>query len=166
MNKSLLFSQSLAEHIRNPVTKIIDRREPGRCRQYQLEGTLEVPSRLVSVRIRVPGYFDTLRNKPPSVWCLEDWMRDDPDWHNSNALGMCWVLNEEWQDVIGCSSMPWRSVITEGVRLLLSNCTNLISRHHFGYLKDLKEWPPEWEAWGHYDEGPREYERSKGRRAR
>jgi hypothetical protein len=43
---------------------------------------------------------------------------------------------------------------------------NLINRHYYGHLKGIKEWQPEWDAWGHYSKGSKEYERESRHRKR
>lgn len=156
-----MFSRLLATKLRNANVEVVDFAHPGRGRHYRVTGNLDVPSALARVKVEVPLFFSELKRDPPSVWCLEKWMRNDPNWHNSNQTGMCWVLNDEWRDVMGCQGKSWKSVVDDGVRWLVNNSTNLISRHHLGDLEGIDDWPEEWEAWGHNEEGPRQYERSK-----
>lgn len=104
---------------------------------------------------------NALRQVPPKVWCRESWMRDDADWHNCGKGGMCWVLEEQWRDEMDRDDLPTDLFLGIGLRWLLTASINLIDRHYVGHFKKLKFWPKEWDAFSHFNEGAREYEREK-----
>ena len=40
------------------------------------------------------------KSTPPVVWCLEDWVRRDIDWHAGVGGIICYVLDEQWCDLV------------------------------------------------------------------
>jgi len=129
----------------------------GKC--YRVDGKLDVGTALAKLTVLVPWLFKDLKRKPPKVRCNESWMRKGPEWHNGPPL--CWILERQWRDAMGWRGKPVQSIMTEGRLLLLRGVRNLVNRHHFAHLDNLDTWPEEWDSWGHFDAGTREYERQK-----
>jgi hypothetical protein len=90
-------------------------------------------------------------------------MRSEADWHNDKWSGLCWVLQEEWRDTLAGQVQSRRDLIQACVAWLMTNVESLISRHHYGHLTGMKKWSREWDAWGHFGEGAKEYERAKSK---
>ena len=152
-----LFARGLATYLRGGTTETVD------DSRYQVTGQLDTGPVIAKVEIWIPQNFADLKRRPPPAWCHEPWMRDDNEWHNSAKSGMCWALNEEWRDELGWEGKPMWEFLQAARRWLLLAVPNLISRHYYGHLKGLKKWMPEWESWGHYSKGAKEYGRQKGR---
>lgn len=152
MSRSLKFANMIAAELRDST---IEERPKKVC---LVRGRLDIGPRYVSVEILLPWNFHLLKQTPPFVWCRESWIREGADWHNPK-YGLCWVLPDEWKDVMGWKGKPVRAIMEEGKEWLLTNCRSLINRHYCAHLNDLEEWLPEWDAWGHGDDGPNEYAR-------
>lgn len=157
MSRSLKFALLVAQDLRQPT--IIRRR--GQC--YVVEGKLDIGAVNAQLTIAVPWFFKELKRSPPDVYCREPWIRTGKDWHNRPP--MCWVLGQLWRDAMSWKGKPVESIMTEGRQMLLCGVRNLVNRHYFAHLENLDSWQDEWDSWGHFDAGTREYEREKqGRR--
>jgi hypothetical protein len=152
---SFVFVHKLKSQLRDGIVVRVN------TSHYCITGILDAPAVLARLDIRVPQNFDRVLEIPPMVFCREPWMRTGVEWHNDSRTGMCWVLEAEWRDVWGAVGRSERESAEAAARWLINNVTSLISRHHYASLEGLKRWPKEWEAWGHYDAGIEEYERSK-----
>jgi hypothetical protein len=126
-----------------------------------LAGLLDTRVVLASVVIIVPKRFKNLKASPPTVFCTEPWMRTGPDWHNGPPL--CWVLPDEWHDVMNWKGKPAAAILSEGRQWLLNAVSNLVNRHYVAHRENLAEWPAEWTFWNHYDAGVQDYKREKRR---
>lgn len=155
MSWSLRLVRMLEQELREPRA-IVRKRD-----SYQLTGRLDIGVRFVDVMIQVPVSFEEVRFKPPRVICTESWMRSDPDWHNDRVSGLCWVLEDQWRDVMSWSGKSVSLIMSEGCDWLLNDVRNLISRHYLAHYENITSWQPEWDSWAHRDEGAREYERTK-----
>lgn len=128
---------------------------------YRVTGLLNAPAVLARVEIKIPLNFDIVIGRPPRAWCHEPWMRSAADWHNDTTRGMCWVLENEWCDILSRPGRLPRDLVSAGTAWLLNNVQSLVSRHHYANLVGIKAWPKEWDAWPHYDKGAEQYERTK-----
>lgn len=95
------------------------------------------------------------------VWCEESWVRVGADWHNGPPL--CWVLPDEWRDVMGWRGKTIAAIIQEGRLWFLDGVRLLLNRHYAAHMEGLTAWPPEWLSWSHRAEGVREYQLTKKR---
>jgi hypothetical protein len=151
MSWSRRFALAIQQTLREPHK--LERRNPN----YEVSGRLDIGSCFVGITVCVPISFNELKRNPPRVVCKEPWMKDGAEWHNSRSNGLCWVLANQWVDVMGWTGKSVTSIIDEGVKWLINDVTNLISRHYFAHCENLTSWPPEWDAWAHYGEGVKEY---------
>lgn len=124
---------------------------------FCIKGKLDTPAVLARVVVHVPFIFADVLARPPKVWCMESWMRSDPDWHNDEVTGMCWVLGREWRDVFSQRGRSEGDVIRVAADWLIHNTTSLISRHFYGHLEKLHKWPSTWNAWDHNNRGVEQY---------
>lgn len=127
---------------------------------FLVEGKLKIGSALARVEIFVNKDFEIVLKIPPTVRCLEPWMRCHEDWHNSSLMGMCWVLEDEWRDTMAAEKSD-DNLFEFAAGWLLASAASLANRHHYAYLANLTVWKKEWEAWGHGAKGVAEYERSR-----
>lgn len=109
-------------------------------------------------------------SRPPRVVCKENWMRMGDEWHVYEDYSLCWVLDDQWRDIL---TGYLKTLRNEEVELIastwcLTNAKDLIYKHHLAKRLGLKSWPKEWIAWRHGDQGKRDYLREslnkKGRR--
>lgn len=156
MIETFLFAHSLEGDLRDGTTATIDDYHRVSGRIYTAG---KLTGKIVPVEIWVPCDLAVLKSVPPPVWCREEWMRDEPEWHNSARTGMCWVLQEQWRDGLDWSGKALPAVLQEARMWMFSAVRQLISRHYYGHLKALKTWPKEWDSWGHYQAGAKEYRR-------
>jgi hypothetical protein len=153
------FARMLAASLRGAAIKTV---WPRWCPAgYRITGRMDAGPVVVPIEIHVWEDFDRLKMLPPLVWCKSPWMRDEADWHNSSATGMCWVLGEEWRDAMCSEDKRARAILEEGRSWLMNAVPCLISRHYTGFLEGLTKWPTEWQAWGHSDKGRKEYGRER-----
>lgn len=153
MSRSLKFANMLAAELRSPTV--------GRSRRGALRvtGRLDTGVVLASVVVLVAPRFKNLKRAPPLVSCDEPWMKIGPDWHNGPPL--CWVLPDEWRDVMNWKGKPVAAIFEEGKQWFLNGVRCLVNRHYLAHLDCLTAWPPEWSSWSHYGEGIRQYKRAK-----
>jgi hypothetical protein len=130
---------------------------------YRVTGKLDAPAVRAPIEIHVCWDFEQVVRWPPRVFCRESWMREDVEWHNDRETGMCWVLENEWRDILGPQGRWPGDIVRIGNMWLLNNVKSLISRHHYAHLAGLKHWLKEWDAWPHYDKGVQQYERERQR---
>jgi hypothetical protein len=128
---------------------------------YRVVGLFDAPAVLARVEIQIPFNFDVVIRKPPRAWCRESWMRSEPDWHNDATGGMCWVLEDEWRDILAAPERLDGDLVSAATLWLLNNVGSLITRHHYANLARLTAWPKEWDAWPHFDKGAEKYERTR-----
>lgn len=152
---SFVFAHTLKALLRHGVVETPD------LSHFLVRGTLDVGAVLARIEIHVCQNFAMVIRKPPRVWCGEPWMRDGADWHNDRFGGMCWVLEDEWRDVLDGDGKQPRDQTVIGTTWLMNNVRSLVSRHYYAHLMRLKDWPKAWDAWAHYDKGAKQYERAK-----
>jgi hypothetical protein len=128
---------------------------------HRVTGVLNTGLKRVAIEIIYSHRFSDLRTTSPNVFCREDWMRDEDDWHNSNITGMCWILANVWHEYQGWPNKPRERVVADGVLFLIEFSKNLINRHWVGHRRGLKNWKPEWKCFGHHEEGVKEYLREQ-----
>lgn len=90
MNRSHTFAHLIARDLRDGVV------ETKKGVGFHVSGRLDVGPVLATVRIFVPWRFRGVKRRPPTVYCVEPWMRTGSDWHNAPPL--CWTLPELWRD--------------------------------------------------------------------
>ncbi len=163
MIETRLFASGLATELRGGNTETVDNLTAAHP-YHRVTGRLDIGVRYASVEIWIWDNVALLRSKPPQAWCHESWMRDDQDWHNRKKRGMCWVLEQEWADGLDWSGKPLGAVLMEARHWMLPAVRQLIVRHYLGYRKDLKKWPKEWDSWGHFSKGDKEYAREQRRK--
>jgi hypothetical protein len=115
---------------------------------------------MVPIEIRVAWTFKQLKCKPPRVICREEWMKKSAEWHNGPS-GMCWELDARWRDWMCIRRKPVAAILVEGREWLLAAVRLLIDRHYLSHVEGFSNWKPEWEYWGHFKLGPKEYRQSK-----
>ena len=154
MSRSLKFAKMLASELRSPTVGLSPRRG------YLLRGQLDTGVTLASVMILVPSRFKDLKRAPPRVFCDASWMKLGAEWHNGPPL--CWVLADEWRDVMNWRGKPVAAILHEGRQWLLDGVRCLVNRHYLAHLEGLTSWPAEWPFWAHYSEGTRQYRKANG----
>lgn len=106
------------------------------------------------------------KEKPPSVYCREDWVRADWDWHSGRDGLLCYVIPEEWRDLVleteRCDGAI--AAVQFAVSLCLRNVRWLLYRQFIAHIGGLVRWPKEWPAWPHGDAGRLAYLRSRAQR--
>lgn len=122
-------------------------------------GRLDVGSVIADIAVAVPERFDDLKKKPPLVFCSEPWVKKGAEWHNLGSL--CWVIPNEWEDVMNWKDKPVTDIMTEGVAWFLNGVRSLLSRHYYAHLAGIETWPAEWIAWAHGEAGVREYKQER-----
>lgn len=152
---SFVFAHTLKARLRHGVVVSLGRSH------FLVRGTLDAGAVLAKIEIQVSEDLHWIIQTPPRVWCREPWMRSEPDWHNDREGGMCWVLENEWRDVLSGDGRQPCDLIDVATGWLFHNVKSLVSRHHYGNLVRLNAWPKEWDAWAHYDNGAKQYERRK-----
>jgi hypothetical protein len=151
MRRSFRFAHSIAAGLRNSeVTEV------GRS-FYCVTGRLDIGAAFVSLKIIGRLRLQEFKQRPPLVRCLETWMKTGADWHNGPPV--CWVLQEQWQDVMGWRGKQHEAIFSEGRDWLFGSVTSLVSRHHYAHLHGIEEWPADWAFWAHGREGAAEYRR-------
>lgn len=153
MSRSLKFVSLIASELRTATVK------PVQGRIYRAAGRLDTGVTVVGIEIGVPWLFRDLKRQPPIVVCSESWMKTGPDWHNGPP--MCWVLPDEWRDVMSWKGKPVREIMSEGRQWFLNGVRCLVNRHYSAHLEGISAWPAEWKFWSHYDAGIREYQRER-----
>lgn len=124
---------------------------------WVITGQMKVGNKWPLIEVRFLRYFPDLKLIPPKVWCREPWVKRDIDWHVYSDARLCWVLPEQWRDVQGWRGKSNQEVAVDASKWLLASTELLLSRHLYGHLKGLVEWPEEWDQWGHAWIGPHEY---------
>lgn len=148
-----LFARKVAERIRSgTVTED--------SAFFRITGVIVGEMTLAPIEI-LSWKSDRLRLDPPSAWCRERWMRDNSDWHNSAASGMCWVLGDQWRDEMQESKTNSADLIQYGSLWLVEATKSLIDRHYHAFRFGIVQWPGDWTAFSHYDLGRLEYERER-----
>jgi hypothetical protein len=153
LSRSLKFANMLAAELRSPTVGLSQR---GALR---IEGQLDSGVVLAHVVILVSPRFKGLKRAPPKVFCDEPWMKVGAEWHNGPPL--CWVLSDEWRDVMNWRGKPVAAIMDEGRRWFLEGVRCLVNRHYSAHLDGRTVWPAEWSSWGHYRAGAREYRQAK-----
>lgn len=153
MSRSLKFARLVAEELRRSTI------EPVHGKYIRVTGRLDTEVTIVSLRIDVWWDFRQVKSTPPIVYCSEPWMKIGPDWHNGPPL--CWALPDEWRDAMSWRRKPVASIYEQGIDWMVKSVRNLINRHYSAHLEGYDTWPEEWDYWGHFKEGVREYHRGK-----
>lgn len=106
----------------------------------------------------------TIRN--PVVVCHESWLRTGADWHAYTDGSLCYVLDQEWHDVM--NSVVGRDgilVAADAARLWITrNVAWLLSKHLMADDLGLTTWPADWPFWPHgSDQAKRKYAQRRQR---
>jgi len=91
---------------------------------------------------------------PPRVWCLEPWVRFEPDWHagvGTNKDQLCYVLAQEWCDLV---AKVWidegpAAALAYAAGFCLRNIQWLLYRHYIGHITQMSIWPTDWPSRPH-----------------
>lgn len=153
MSRSLKFAQILAGQLRG--ASVI----PVKRRFYRVKGRLDTNVIFASIEILVPWFFRDVKQNPPTVLCVESWMRTGAEWHNHLDEGMCWVLHPLWRDAMGWKGKSNRAIMEQGCAWLINDVRCQINRYFNAHLEGLTSWPAEWDFWSHYGKGVIEYQR-------
>jgi len=102
-----------------------------------------------------PGW----KTKPPVVHCRELWVRSDWDWHAGEEGLLCYILDEQWKDLVGTVIVQEGNVAAAryAASLCLRNVRWLLYRHYIGNITKMIMWPRDWPAWPHGESARREY---------
>lgn len=107
-----------------------------------------------------------LKCQVPRVFCEENWIRRELDWHYvsiSKAVPgnvkpfLCWILHHEWNLAHNHKAKRLQLVIEEGSDFLLNNVSKLIEIHWVGHTLGIRHWRDEWNQWLHGKDGVAEY---------
>ena len=108
-----------------------------------------------------PNWLD----RPPVVTPHATFIRREVDWHAYPDGSLCYVLRDEWRDRLGKLMTKNQEDISLAIDYaatwLLAATDSLVTRHLIGARHGIKQWPPEWLAYAHGDEGVKEYQREK-----
>src|SRR5208282_1723003 len=98
----------------------------------------------------------------PVVHCRESWMRNDWNWHAGFGGELCYILGDQWRDLVGTVAAQEGDFATAlyASSLCLRNVRWLIYRHYIGNIARIIQWPKEWPAWPHGDAAHSEYLRT------
>ena len=103
--------------------------------------------------------------QPPTVTSHAPFIRREVDWHAYPDGSLCYVLKDEWRDRLAKLMANNREDISHAIDYaatwLLAATDSLVTRHLLGVRHGIKQWPAEWLAYAHYDEGVEEYRREK-----
>lgn len=153
----LSFGVGLADHLERPGVHLDQD-----ARWVKVMGLLNLSHDDVTTTKQVRCRFELIpewRSEPPAVWCLEDWVRCDVDWHAGRGGILCYVLDEQWRDVVSKVQMGGDNYAATryAVSLCLRNVRWLLYRHYIAHVTRLRTWPGEWQAWSHGAPGRMEY---------
>src|SRR6185369_2642518 len=105
--------------------------------------------------------------RPPTVTAHDSFIRREIDWHAYPDGSLCYVLKDEWRDRLGKFMTYNKEDISRAMDYaatwLLAATDSLVTRHLFGSRHGIKQWPPDWLAYAHGDEGVKEYRREQQR---
>lgn len=126
-----------------------------------------VVTSICTARIEILFRPNHLKSCAPIVFCDEEWIRKEIDWHCfKNKLGheswkdsyrLCWIHPYEWTRAHYHQLKRLPSVIEEGSSWLKNNISKLLERHWIGHILGIKTWKPEWGGWAHGDRGSKEF---------
>lgn len=135
------------------------------CSEYKIL-TGDLRRRKYQARIEIAFKASEFKSSTPLVFCNEEWIRKELDWHcyqapEKNGIfaekhRLCWIHPLEWHLAHNHLLKPLSAVIEEGTRWIENNITKLVDRHWFGHENDLKKWRQEWGGWGHGDAGTKQ----------
>lgn len=120
-------------------------------------------------RARIDIVFrpEHLKKSAPIVFCEENWIRRNLDWHCFRAKGsndawekedrLCWIHPLEWQQAHHHQLKRLTLVIEEGSEWLKNNVIKLLDRHWVGHELGIKKWKSEWGGWGHGQSGTNQF---------
>lgn len=149
MNRCYAFAHLIARDLREGTVETV------RGAGFVVSGRLDIGPILVGIKIEVPWRFQQVKRLPPTIFCLEPWMKSGPDWHNGPPL--CWTLPNLWRDCMTRRQKSVASIMSEGWNWMRNNVSALVAKHYDAELRGLKEWQPEWDFWGHGAKGVIEY---------
>jgi hypothetical protein len=88
---------------------------------------------------------------PPKVWCMEDFIKVDIDWHVYNGKRLCWDFSPRWRRIIREieKHLGINEAITIATQWVVQASTNLTYRHYLASENGISHWPPEWCQWSH-----------------
>jgi len=99
------------------------------------------------------------RRQLPLVQCCEPWVRNDWNWHAGEGGLLCYILDEQWRDVVGEVLNQEGIAAASGFAacVCLRNVRWLLYRHYIGRITKMAGWPTTWPAWPHGEAGRRDY---------
>ena len=102
---------------------------------------------------------------PPTVTAHEPFIRREADWHAYVDGSLCYVLKDEWRDRLGKlmtkNAEDISLAMDYALTWMVAATDSLVTRHLLGARYGIVNWPPEWDAYAHGDEGVEEYRREK-----
>jgi hypothetical protein len=91
------------------------------------------------------------RRRPLKVFCSENWVKHDIEWHVLRDNSLCYEFFERWADRIAIVSSS--NEVQETVRYAAKWCVNgsrrLLEKHLFADRQNIRDWPKQWDAWPH-----------------
>lgn len=101
----------------------------------------------------------------PVVRCRESWVRNDWNWHAGNGGTLCYILDDQWRDLVSeianCEGIAAAGHFA--ACLCSRNVRWLLYRHYIASVTKMIEWPKDWPAWPHGEIARRDYLRETGR---
>jgi len=122
-------------------------------------GKIPIGRIYAKINVLVHRKISHVITKPPIVFCQERWMKDDDDWHNDSETGMCWVVEDQWKEVLAPLKNTGDELIQQATDWIIIAASSLVYRHYYGHIHNLDEWPERWEAYSHGKDGRKEYRR-------
>lgn len=100
---------------------------------------------------------------PPKVRCQEPWVKIGMDWHVYSDRSLCWILSDEWRDVLEIQTLRLQLQEFEffAAGWCMNNSKDLIYKHYLAEKLELKQWHPDWPAWRHGQAGRADYSRER-----
>lgn len=128
----------------------------------RVHGALNLSHESIRINKNVECLIIATRNiftQMPRVFCLEPWMRDNPDWHAFKQGLLCFENELRWVDRL---SKLKQEIGPAGTAImaadwLVNSVASLVSRHYFADQLGITNWSEKWEAWDHGDSGISEY---------
>jgi hypothetical protein len=95
----------------------------------------------------------------PTAYCNDYWVRKDIDFHIGEDGWICFDVDVRWQKYVAnvLKQEGMRAAALYGAAWFSHHCRWLLYRHHYFYVNNISEWPKDLPAWGHGNEGRREF---------
>jgi hypothetical protein len=122
---------------------------------------------ICTARIEIVFCPNDLKCRVPIVFCDEEWITRELDWHCFRGTSgyeswrekdrLCWIHPHEWAKAHCHRLKRLTCVVDEGSEWLKNNVSKLLERHRIGHTLGIKKWKSEWGGWAHGQLGTDQY---------